>query len=48
MPDLYNFHVEKNGEQIDFGLSSVDTGNADRLFRMWTIQVEALEVVNDV
>lgn len=44
MPDLYEFKVDLVGteEKVEFGLSSVDTGNAARLFKMWKIQTRPL------
>ena len=44
MPDLYEIKVmsEVNDEAVYFGLSSVDTGNSARLFKMFNVQVAAL------
>lgn len=43
MPDLYEIKVTSNDEEINFGLSSVDTGSPTRLLKMFNIQVTALE-----
>ena len=44
MPDLYEVKVISDSEEaVFFGLSSVDTGSSARLFKMFNIQVTALE-----
>jgi len=42
MPKLYEFQVSLSGETVEFGLSSTDTGNASRLYRMFNLQIDAL------
>jgi len=44
MPDLYELKVtdQETGEATSYGLSSTDTGNPARLFKMFNIQLQAL------
>lgn len=49
MPDLYEFKVDLVGteEKVEFGLSSVDTGAVNRLFKMFTIQTRPLVIYEE-